>query len=235
MPLRFLVYLARALQNIRADARGDGPGIKIKAALPVVVFSGDGGWTAPTDLLDAPDPGGLLEAARPRMPCQVLDVRALARDSEGVREICSWIGQVEMAPFGAVPMRVAHEALEKYPGTEHAGLRQALTALMHEVARTNRVPEEEIAKMATLEDVANNWQPAVDKAIARYRQEGRLEASRRMALRFARQTFDADAVAELAAALDEITDPDRFEKIADWIFECDSGDDLLDRVRNGHG
>ena len=171
MLLRFLVYLARALQNIRADARGDGPGIKVAAALPVVVFSGDGGWKAPTDLLEAPPPGGLLAAARPRMPCQVLDVRALARDSEGVREICSWIGQVEVKPSGAVPMRVVHEALEKYPGTEHAGLRQALAALMHEVERTHGVPEEEIAKMATLEDVANNWQPAVDRAIARHRQE----------------------------------------------------------------
>ena len=62
--------------------------------------------------------------------------------------------------------------------------------------------------------------------------KGRLEAGRRMALRFAKRTFDADAVEELEAALDAITDPDRFEKIADWIFECDSADDLLDRVRN---
>ena len=246
---RFLVYLARALQNIRADTGGAGPGIRIVAALPVVVFSGKKPWTAPTDLFEEPADGGLLEASRPRMPCQVLDVRAMARDSEGVREITMWVALLECNTSEATIWRVIREMREKYRGAEHASLRQALNALVREVSATSGVPEEEIRKMTNLAQAEKFWHTGAREFRRKLLQEGEvvgvkkgeaagvrrgLEAGRRMALRFAKRTFDADAVAELAAALDEITDPDQFEKIADWIFECDSGEDLLDRVRNGH-
>ena len=97
--------------------------------------------------------------------------------------------------------------------------------------------------MTDLVEVAKIWHPGGNgfgrallkegeaTGIRKGRLEGRLEAGRQMALRVAARTFDADAVAELAAALDEITDPDRLDEVADWIFESDGDDDLLDRVR----
>ncbi len=62
-------------------------------------------------------------------------------------------------------------------------------------------------------------------------EQGRDE-ERALLCRQAARKFDAAAAEELAAALAGVTDPDRLGRVGDWIIECATAEDLLDRVRD---
>ena len=48
--------------------------------------------------------------------------------------------------------------------------------------------------------------------------------------RLAARKFDAAAGRQLAAALAEVTDPDRLAQVGDWIIECGTAADLFARL-----
>jgi len=62
------------------------------------------------------------------------------------------------------------------------------------------------------------------------RAEG-VEQERTLLCRQAARKFDAASGEGLAAALAGVTDPDRLAQVGDWIIECETGGDLLARVR----
>ena len=58
---------------------------------------------------------------------------------------------------------------------------------------------------------------------------GRAE-ERALLCRQAARKFDAETAARLAGLLDRLTDPERLAEVGDWIIECGTGADLLDRA-----
>ena len=58
------------------------------------------------------------------------------------------------------------------------------------------------------------------------RTEGRTEVMRHQAAR----KFGAETAERLAGRLEEIADPERTLEVSDWLFDCDSGEELLARV-----
>ena len=62
------------------------------------------------------------------------------------------------------------------------------------------------------------------------RAEG-VEQERTLLCRLATRKFDATSGEGLSAALAGVTDPDRLAQVGDWIIECETGADLLARVR----
>ena len=60
-------------------------------------------------------------------------------------------------------------------------------------------------------------------------EQGRAE-ERALLCRQAARKFDAATGERLAAALAEVADPDRLAEVGDWIIECGTADELLDRV-----
>ncbi len=58
-----------------------------------------------------------------------------------------------------------------------------------------------------------------------------IEQGRALLSRQAARKFDAAAGEGLAAALAGVADPDRLAQVGDWIIECETGADLLARVR----
>ena len=61
----------------------------------------------------------------------------------------------------------------------------------------------------------------------RGRAEGRAQVMRRQAAR----KFGAVTADRLAEELERVNDPERTVEIGEWLIECESGDELLDRVR----
>ena len=59
--------------------------------------------------------------------------------------------------------------------------------------------------------------------------QGRVE-ERALLCRLAARKFDAAAGERLSAALAEVADPDRLAEVGDWIIECGTAAELLDRV-----
>ena len=58
---------------------------------------------------------------------------------------------------------------------------------------------------------------------------GRAE-ERALLCRQAARKFDAETAARLAGLLDRLTDPERLAEVGDWIIECGTGAELLDRA-----
>ena len=57
-----------------------------------------------------------------------------------------------------------------------------------------------------------------------------LERERELLQRQAKQRFGAETADRLAACLAEIREHDRMLAVADWLVDCASGAELLDRV-----
>ena len=60
-------------------------------------------------------------------------------------------------------------------------------------------------------------------------EQGRAE-ERALLCRQAARKFDAATGERLSAALAEVADPDRLAEVGDWIIECGTAAELLDRV-----
>ena len=56
--------------------------------------------------------------------------------------------------------------------------------------------------------------------------EGQTEVVRRLAAR----KFDPETAERLAGRLTEVSDPERVLEVGEWLLECESGEELLDRV-----
>ena len=82
--------------------------------------------------------------------------------------------------------------------------------------------------MATLHEArAREWQAewfqrGHDQGIGR----GQTELMRRQAKR----KFDAETAERLSGLLDGLTDPERLAEVGEWIIECETGAELLDRT-----
>ena len=84
---------------------------------------------------------------------------------------------------------------------------------------------EETVREWTAEWVAEGREQGLEQG----REEGRAE-ERALLCRQAARKFD-DATAErLSAALAEVGDADRLAEVGDWIIECGTAGELLDRV-----
>ena len=62
------------------------------------------------------------------------------------------------------------------------------------------------------------------------RQESRAEGERALLVRQAARRFDAGTAERLSTLLLRIEDPGRFVEVSDWIVDCATGAELLDRV-----
>ena len=62
------------------------------------------------------------------------------------------------------------------------------------------------------------------------RAEGQLELMRRMAAR----KFGDETAERLAKRLEAVHDAERMAEIGEWLFECASGEELLERLERTH-
>ena len=68
-----------------------------------------------------------------------------------------------------------------------------------------------------------------EQGLEQGREQGRAE-ERALLCRLAARKFDDAAGRRLAAALAEVGDAERLAEVGDWIIECGTADELLDRV-----
>ena len=78
-----------------------------------------------------------------------------------------------------------------------------------------------------LRESVNEW---TTKWMAQGRAEGRAEGEIGLMRRLAARKFGAETAERLAGRLAEIADPERAVEVGEWLLECESGEELLDRV-----
>ena len=91
---------------------------------------------------------------------------------------------------------------------------------------------EEVRTM--LAETVREWteqrvEQGIERGIERGIEQGRAE-ERALLRRQAARKFDADAGRQLAAALADVTDPDRLAQVGEWIIECGTATELFARL-----
>lgn len=249
MAVRVMTYTSLLYEKLIDDGvlREHG---KLPPVLPIVIYNGAQRWTAAEDvaamvafggealaayqpslryyLLDEGRAGGddlprrnlvsaliALETNRKREQAPVL-LAALIEllrelgDTELTRVFQEWVEQV------LVPRRLRGTSLEPLPRLEE--VRTMLAEQVHEW---------------TAEWVAEGREQGLKEGIERGIERGRTE-ERGLLCRLAARKFDAETASQLSALLDRFSDPERLAQVGDWIIECETAADLLDRVQDAH-
>ena len=133
--------------------------------------------------------------------------------------------------------RLLTEMLQRWSGPESAGLRRGFHARAEHLLRRRGLALPPLAdyermlsrkkgarEMTTLMEARlQEWH---DSAIAQGVQRGQAD----LLCRLAERRFDAETARRLSALLDG-ADAARLIEVGDWIVECGSGDELLERLR----
>ena len=82
------------------------------------------------------------------------------------------------------------------------------------------------------EGIAQGIAQGIEQGIERGRAEGRTE-ERALLCRQAARKFGAGTGERLTGLLDGLTDPERLAEVGEWIIECETGTELLGRVKQG--
>ncbi len=71
----------------------------------------------------------------------------------------------------------------------------------------------------------------IERGVEQERRQG-IEQERRLLCRQAARKFRAVTAPRLSALLESLTDQERLAQVGEWIIECETEEDLLDRVRH---
>ena len=222
MALRTTTYTALTLEGIAAgpDFR---PGDPLPEFVYLVLYHGDGPWTAPAhvaDLFQRSDPGRYRlvpwgegtgdDRSRDDLTALVLGLaRNLSPEDMAVQLLALW-RTIE---------RQGDPGLDGFMGETvdtMLELREYPKRLMKGGAKT-------------MAEVVDRFQQGMDELVQRGARQGQTQVLRRQVTR----RFGEDTAGQLSRLLDESPGPEDIDRVTDALVECATGDEFIDRVRMG--
>ena len=248
MALRVLVYTGLLYQDlIRRGALEQHE--KLPPVLPIVFYNGRSRWTAALDVSDLIAP--VSEALAPCQPSQrylLVDAGRYGDEDLPQRNLVSALIALENSPSAADLKRAVDALVDWLPEPEARGLKRSFGEWIRQVLVPRRFGSSELPPMPRLEEVQTMLAERVKEWTEEWRREG-LERGLREGLKqgiergraeertllchMAARKFGAETAEALSRLLDGVTDPDRLTEVGDWIIECGTGEDLLERARHG--
>ena len=223
------------------------PGEKLPPVLSVVLYNGRRSrWTVGPELGRASVPVGEgLARYQPALRYELLDVKGCRADdlpagnlvsaliglenSRTVGELEGWLGLL----LGWVRGRGERE------------LKRAFGAWIRRVLLANRFPGVVLGREAELEEIRTMLEEQVREWTRQWFEEGRQEGreegrglgieqgraeERALLCRLTARKFDAGTAERLSGVLNGLADPERLAEVGEWIIECETGAELLDRA-----
>ena len=247
MAVRMLVYTAlhyqgrlRKRESPDDEAPAGDPPEPLPSVLPIVLYHGKAQWTAKEDMAGVCAPP--TESLAPYQPAQRYFLLDLDRYSAPLPE--------ERNLFAILVRLVQSRHLE-----EEAAVVDALVEWLHEETAPEGLARALWAWMGYAHvpewrdemgwPVLRDWREAgtmlresVNEWTARWREEGRMvgrvegrtEGQAAVICRQAARKFDPETADRLAERLADIPDQERLGEIGEWLLDCASGEELLDRV-----
>ena len=217
MALRATTYAALTLEGIAAGP-DFSPGDPLPEFVYLVLYHGDGPWTAPArlaDLFQRSDPGRYRlvpwgegmgdDGSHADLTALVL---GLARD----------LSPEEMA----VQLADLWRTIERHGNPGLVGLMAQTVDTMLELRDYPARLMEGGAK--TMAEVVDRFQQGMDDLV----QKGEVRVLRRLAAR----RFGEETAGQLSRLLDEPPGPEDIDRVTDALVECATGDEFIDRVRS---
>ena len=223
MAVRILAYTALLYQDLLRTSTDPLPPV-----LPVVLHHGRERWTAPEDVagLAAP-PGAFLAPYQPVQRYFLLDVGSYTGSLPEGRNLVAGLIRLEHSRSPADVEAVLATLARWLSGPEHEGLRRAFGEWIRRVHAPARRPGIEWPALEDLSEDKPMLYETVKEWTVQWRAEGQAEVVRRQAAR----KFGAMTADRLAAELERVHDPEQVVEVGEWLIECESSEELLDRVR----
>ena len=248
MAVRVLVYTGLLYQDLIRRGAFDEAG-RLPPVLPIVLYNGSNEWSAPVEVGDLIAPAG--EALAPFQPSQryfLLDEGRWGKDDLPGRNLVSALVGMETSAT-AEALSEAAEALSGWlrdSGDDE--LRRAFAEWLRQVS-SRRFGEGAPLAADALEGggamLAERVQEWIEEWLRQGREQG-LEQGREQGLevglergraeerallcRLASRRFGAETGERLSGLLGRLTDPERLAEVGDWVIECGTGAELLDRT-----
>ena len=231
MAVRVLAYTALLYQDLlRASAAPLPP------VLPIVLHHGPGRWTAATEVAELAAPSGAFLA--PYQPAQ----RYFLLDAGDYTDAPLPHGRNLVAALIRLERSRSGEDVDAVLGaldawlseTGNAALRRAVGEWIRQVYAPGRsampVPPEMENRTEGQPMLRERVQEWMAEKWAEGHAEGQVELMRRMAAR----KFGGETAERLVERLKPVHDPERLAEIGEWLFECASGEELLERLERTH-
>ncbi len=246
------LYLLELNQRDVGLPQKEGCPLDVVAA---VIHNGAKPWSAPTARF-GPLLGPPTEAGRELNQWRsyvVIDYPTLAGDHALMRRLLpdnrqAALIRLESASSDELP-KLLTEMLQRWSRPESAGLRRGFHARAGHLLRRRGLALPSLAdyermlaqekgarEMTTLMEARlQEWHDnAIAQGVRQGMRQGVQQGQADLLRRLAQRRFDGETARRLSALLED-ADADRLIEVGDWIVECGSGDELLERLRQANG
>ena len=238
MALRTLTYTCLTYEELirRGEVR---PGNELPPLLPVAVYNGQSRWRAAADVAEliAPVTGPLAQYL-PSFRYLLLDLQRIGEKDPKSRDLVTSLGVMERNPTPENLLRVLRGLFRRFRGPEFAELHQTLRSWVASAAEAWQISEADLARMMSCTEDEEMYERAKELRDQVHRdgvrqglEQGRAEGRVLLVRRFAARKFGAETAERLTRILEDMADADRIDEVFDAIIDCDSGAELVARVR----
>ena len=227
MAVRILAYTALLYQDLLRSSSDLLPPV-----LPIVLHHGRERWTAAEDVAGlAASPGEFLAPYQPAQRYFLLDIGGYTGSLPEGSNLVAGLIRLEHSRSPEDVEAVLGALGEWLSRPEHEGLRRAFGEWMRQVHVPARRPGMEWPELEDWSEDRAMLYETVKEWTVQWLAEGRVEGQAEVMRRQAARKFGAVMADRLAEELERVHDPERVVEIGEWLIECESGEELLDRVR----
>ena len=238
MAVRVLAYTALLYQDLLRTSPEPLPPV-----LPIVLHHGPGRWTAAVDVAGLAAPcGAFLAPYQPAQRYFLLDVGGYTDVPlpQG-RNLVAALVRLERNRSRADVDAVLGALDEWLSESGNEGLRRAVGEWMRQVYAPGRpagaaqpVAENRTEAQTMLRERVKEW---MEEERAEGRVEGRAEGRARqveLMRRMAARKFGSATAQRFVERLERVHDSEQVVEIGEWLIECESGEELLERLEGVH-
>ncbi len=251
MAVRVLDYTTDLYMDLLRARRS-----RLPAMLPIVLYHGKRPWTAREEVANlAEPPGKFLAPYQPSQRYFVLDVGGYTGPLPEGHNLMGALIRLAHCRREETVATILKALVRRAPSFERASLLLQAFGKWYEQARKRHglpkvqwpdpddLIEGETMPNEIMRQRVDEW---TDRQLEKWaaerkekwraegraegRTEGRTEGQVAFMRRMAARKFGPETAERLADRLAEIADPERAVEVGEWLLECESGEELLDRV-----
>jgi predicted transposase/invertase (TIGR01784 family) len=176
MALRVMVYTGLLYQDL-TKSEAIKTGQKLPPVFPIVIYNGEGKWTAARDIAELIEPmPGSLAAYRPAQKHFVLDEgriteSELPQDNNALADII----RLESSPEPQALRTIVSKLAQRMKDPKYDSLRRALVIWINRVIIKRLVPGEHTPEVTDLQEIDNMLAERVVQWTEKWKQEGLVE------------------------------------------------------------